>query len=92
MRGRDIGKERSRLNAGSPMWDSRITPWAEGRHSTAEPTRHPYNNHIDNIYCILDMIYTWYEKNNKSGKGEYALLGARVRVIDILDRVARYFR
>ena len=35
-RGRDIGRGRSRLSTGSPMWDSiprhRITPLAESRH------------------------------------------------------------
>ena len=41
-RGRDIGKERSRLHAGNGTWDSRITPWAESRRSTAEPPGHPY--------------------------------------------------
>ena len=35
-RGRDIGRGRSRLHAGSLMWDlipglARITPWAKGR-------------------------------------------------------------
>ena len=34
-RGRDICREKSRFQAGSPMWDSirdsRTTPWAEGR-------------------------------------------------------------
>ena len=33
--GRDTGRGRSKLHAGSPTWDSiwdfRITPWAEGR-------------------------------------------------------------
>ena len=43
-RGRDTGRGRSRLHAGSPMWDStrsrvsRITPWAEGG---AKPLSHP---------------------------------------------------
>ena len=45
-RGRDTGTGRSRLPAGSPMWDSipdpGITPWAEGRRSTTEPPRCPY--------------------------------------------------
>ena len=36
-RGRDIGRERSRLHAGSLKWDS---PWGKGRHSTTEPPRH----------------------------------------------------
>ena len=44
-RGRDIGRGRSRLHAGSPMWDSipdsRITSRAEGRCQTAEPPRDP---------------------------------------------------
>ena len=40
-RGRD--RERSRFPAGSPMWDrdSRVTPWAEGRRSSAGPPRCP---------------------------------------------------
>ena len=41
----DIGRGRSRLHAGIPMWDSirnsRITPWAKGRRSTAGLPRHP---------------------------------------------------
>ena len=44
-RGRDIGRGRSRPSARSPVWDSildsRITPCAKGRHSTAEPPRRP---------------------------------------------------
>ena len=44
-RGRDIGRGRSRLFTGSLMWDSipdpGITPWANGRHPTAEPPRRP---------------------------------------------------
>ena len=45
MRHTQRGRGRSRLPAGSPMWDSSqdpgITPWAEGRHSTTEPPRCP---------------------------------------------------
>ena len=45
-RGRDTGRGRSRLPAGSLMWDSildpGIRPWAEGRCSTAEPPRRPH--------------------------------------------------
>ena len=39
-RGKDTGRERSRVHAGSLMWDlilgpqPRIMPWAKGRHST----------------------------------------------------------
>ena len=44
-KGRDTGRGRSRFPAGSPMWDlildPRIMPWAEGRHSTTEPPKHP---------------------------------------------------
>ena len=44
-RGRDTGRGRSRLHVGTLMWDSipdsRITPWAKGRHQTAEPPRDP---------------------------------------------------
>ena len=40
-RSRDIGRERSRLHAWSPMWDSIPWPWdltwAKGRRSTTEP-------------------------------------------------------
>ena len=43
VRGRDIGRGRSRLHVGSPMWDSiwglGITPRAEGRCLTTEPLR-----------------------------------------------------
>ena len=42
----ETGRERSRLHAGSPMWDSipgrRVTTWAEGRRSTTEPLRGPW--------------------------------------------------
>ena len=31
-------------------WNSRITPWAEGRHSTTEPFRHP-------VTCFLIQIF-----------------------------------
>ena len=27
---------------GTQSWDSRITPWAEGRHSNAEPPKCPF--------------------------------------------------
>ena len=45
-RGRDTGWGRSRLHAGSPMWDSipgppRIMPRAKGKCSTTEPPRCP---------------------------------------------------
>ena len=40
-RDRDIGRGRSRLHAGSPIWDSGMMPWTKGRHSTTEPPRHP---------------------------------------------------
>ena len=44
-RGRDIGRGRSRLLAGIPMWDSIPGPqdhtWVEGRGSTTEPPRRP---------------------------------------------------
>ena len=44
--GRDIDRRRSRLPAGSTMWDSipdpGIIPWAKGRHSTTEPPRCPF--------------------------------------------------
>ena len=44
-RGRDIGSGRSRLCAGSLMWDSipgpGIMPWAKGRRSTTEPPGAP---------------------------------------------------
>ena len=43
-RGRDTGRRRSRLPAGSPMWDlipdPGITPWAEGRGSATGPPRY----------------------------------------------------
>ena len=44
-RGRDIGRGKSRLPAGSPMWESildpGIMPRAEGQHPNAEPPRDP---------------------------------------------------
>ena len=69
---RDLGRGRSSLHAGSPMQDSipeiGITPCAEGRHSTAEPLRHPYpalfwppcvgweENELHNIYSMLQPV------------------------------------
>ena len=55
-RGRDTGRGRSRLHARSPtrdsIPDSRITPWAKGRRSTAEPLRRP------SIHFLLHQL--WY--------------------------------
>ena len=51
-RGRDTGGGRSRLYAGSPMWDSIPGPRAEGRCSTAEPPGIP---------CCLDFYSFFYE-------------------------------
>ena len=56
--GRGTGRgRRSRLKSGSRCgnrsWDSRITPWAKGRHQTAEPPRDP-------SYCFL--ICSWLKK------------------------------
>ena len=34
---------------GTQSWDSRITPWAEGRHSTAEPPRHPQLHRFNDV-------------------------------------------
>ena len=46
--GAETGGGRRRLHARSPTWDSipgpRITPWAKGKHQTAEPPRDP-------LYC-----------------------------------------
>ena len=43
--GRDTGRGRSRLHARSltqdSIPDSRIMPWAKGRHQTTEPPRDP---------------------------------------------------
>ena len=55
--GRDLGRERNGLLAESQMWDlilrPGITPWAEGRHSIAEPPRHPTINSSE--YDSLDI-------------------------------------
>ena len=40
---------------GTRYWDSRIMPWAEGRHSTTEPPVHPYNTIFKNT-CYLPFI------------------------------------
>ena len=44
-RDRDLGRGRSRLLAGNPMWDSildpGITTWTDGSCSTDEPPRRP---------------------------------------------------
>ena len=52
-RGRDTGRGRSRLHAGSPMWDSipglqDHAPWAEGG---AKPLSHP-----GIPYCFLNKV------------------------------------
>ena len=33
-------------------WNSRIMPWAEGRHSTTEPLRRPYLGYFHNLALI----------------------------------------
>ena len=54
-RGRDIGRERSRVHAGSPTVTqsrvSRITPWAKGKHLTAEPPRDPLHIYLERCFC-----------------------------------------
>ena len=39
---------------GTRSWVSRITPWAEGRRSIAEPPRHPIFE-ISNVTCQLQF-------------------------------------
>ena len=45
MRDRNTAEEQAGPMQGArrwtQSWDSKIMPWAEGRHSTAEPLRHP---------------------------------------------------
>ena len=45
--GRDTGRGRSRVPAGSPMWDLILGPWdqalSRSRCSTTEPPKHPYD-------------------------------------------------
>ena len=60
---RERGRERSRPHAGSPMWGSRITPWAEGRRTTTEPLRCPW------IEPLLKM-HTKYTGPGESLNGE----------------------
>ena len=69
-RGRDMGRGRSRLPARSLMWDSipdpRITPWAEGRCSTAEPPKCPFSSlyrwgnqgmgRLDNLAKVRELV------------------------------------
>ena len=61
-RGRDIGRGRSKLPMGSPMWDSipgpRITTWAKGRCSTTEPPRHPW-------HFFYSTLTQWSSAGNK---------------------------
>ena len=75
-RGRDIDLRRSRLLAGSPMWDSilgrRITPPAEGRHSTAEPPKHSSVKYFLSFYAVvlsLCMVFS------SGGLGDFDLVG-----------------
>ena len=49
--GRDTGRGRSRLHAGSPTWD-RIAPWAKGRRQTAAPPKDPCNNILKPVVDI----------------------------------------
>ena len=57
-RGRDTGRRKSRLHAGSPMCalilDSRIPLWAEGRHQITEPPRDFSLFFIKNILFISE--------------------------------------
>ena len=54
--GIDIGRGRSRLPAGNPVWDSIPGPWdhalSRRQISTAEPPRHPQNQSILNK-CVM---------------------------------------
>ena len=64
-RGRDTGRGRSRLHAGSPMQDlipdPRIPTWAEGSHPTAEPPRCPSHYlFIFPPYLISLTCSTWF--------------------------------
>ena len=60
-RERERGREKSRFHAGSPMtpsWDSRIMPWAKGRHLTAEPLRLPIRIVFNKIIIVvISRIY-----------------------------------
>ena len=60
-RGRDIGRGRSRLLAGGPMWDfvpgPRITPWAEAKRSNTEPPRRPY---MSSFECAMGFSNSKY--------------------------------
>ena len=51
---------------GTSSWGPRITPWAEGRHLTAEPPRRP-------MTCVLSLknrlekeIFLWFEPTRHS--------------------------
>ena len=47
---------------GTRSWDSRITPWAKGRRSTAEPPRDPH-------VCIFkNLIYLFIEAERERGR------------------------
>ena len=63
--GRDIGRGRSRLHAGSPMWDSildpGIMPSAEGGCSTTEPPRLPSSPHFLLIF-ILNILALLFKR------------------------------
>ena len=43
------------VRCGTRSWDSRITPWAKGRHQTAEPPRDPHLLTIFNIWIIVTL-------------------------------------
>ena len=69
-KGRDTGRGRSRLHAGSQMWDLilglGITPWAKGRQSTPEPPRHPSKLQFKKSY---NLVGTFIHTNDPSFTG-----------------------
>ena len=60
-RGRDTGRGRSRLHAGSltptRSWVSGITPWAEGRCSPTEPSRCASSITSNSFLAVFRMFY-----------------------------------
>ena len=71
-------------------WDSRITPWAKGRHSTTEPPRRPtfwffVIIYISFFFKIL-FIYSWQREREAEGEAG-SMQGARHETRSQVSRI-----
>ena len=70
---------------GTRSWNSRIMPWAEGRHSTAEPPGRPY-------VCVLNRVRThavWKEAGTLRFWDMYKGIINEVKMVLRLDFLSR---